>query len=218
MTSARLGDIDVRYEVEGEGPTTLVLISGLADDFHLFDLQMPAFLRAGLRVVRYDNRGIGATSKPAGPYTTAQFAADLKALVDHLGLEAFHLAGISMGGMIAQEYALAHGDDLASVTLACTYAAPGPFCGANVCAVGRDGAGDGGGDDHARRRPVGVHAGVLRDGRRSARRGGDRNAFPRPAGSGLPRPARVDPHPRHDCAAGSAHDARRSCSQPSGTS
>ncbi len=129
MTSARLGDIDVRYEVEGEGPTTLVLISGLADDFHLFDLQMPAFLRAGLRVVRYDNRGIGATSKPAGPYTTAQFAADLKALVDHLGLEAFHLAGISMGGMIAQEYALAHGDDLASVTLACTYAAPGPFCG-----------------------------------------------------------------------------------------
>jgi 3-oxoadipate enol-lactonase len=129
MTIAHLGDIDVRYEVEGEGPTTLVLISGLADDFHLFDLQMPAFLGAGLRVVRYDNRGIGATSAPAGPYTTAQFAADLKALVDHLGLEAFHLAGISMGGMIAQEYALAHGDDLASVTLACTYAAPGPFCG-----------------------------------------------------------------------------------------
>jgi 3-oxoadipate enol-lactonase len=129
MTTARLGDINVRYEVEGDGPTTLVLISGLADDLHLFDLQMPTFLRAGLRVVRYDNRGIGATSKPAGPYTTAQFAADLKSLVDHLGLDAFHLAGISMGGMIAQEYALAHGDDLASVTLACTYAAPGPFCG-----------------------------------------------------------------------------------------
>jgi 3-oxoadipate enol-lactonase len=129
MTTARLGDIDVRYEVEGDGPTTLVLISGLADDLHLFDLQMPAFLRAGLRVVRYDNRGIGATSKPTGPYTTVQFASDLKALVDHLDLRAFHLAGISMGGMIAQEYALAHGEDLASVVLACTYAAPGPFCG-----------------------------------------------------------------------------------------
>ncbi len=128
MTVVSLGDIDVNYEVEGDGDTTLVLVSGLADDLHLWDLQMPAFLEAGLRVVRYDNRGIGATSKPAGPYTTAQFAADLKALMDHLGLHGFHLAGISMGGMIAQEYALAYGDDLASVVLACTYGAPGPFC------------------------------------------------------------------------------------------
>jgi 3-oxoadipate enol-lactonase len=125
---ARLRDIDVHYEVQGEGENTLVLVSGLADDLHLWDLQMETFLAAGLRVVRYDNRGIGATSAPAGPYTTAQFADDLKALVDHLGLGRFHLAGISMGGMIAQEYALAHGEDLKSVVLACTYAAPGPFC------------------------------------------------------------------------------------------
>jgi 3-oxoadipate enol-lactonase len=124
----RLRDIDVNYEVQGDGETTLVLASGLADDLHLWDLQMETFLAAGLRVVRYDNRGIGATSAPAGPYTTAQFSDDLKALVDHLGLRDFHLAGISMGGMIAQEYALAHGEDLASVTLACTYAQPGPFC------------------------------------------------------------------------------------------
>jgi 3-oxoadipate enol-lactonase len=128
VSTVRLRDIDVNYEVEGESETTLVLVSGLADDLHLWDLQMETLLAAGLRVVRYDNRGIGATSKPAGPYTTAQFADDLKALVDHLGLRDFHLAGISMGGMIAQEYALAHGDDLASVTLLCTYAAPGPFC------------------------------------------------------------------------------------------
>jgi pimeloyl-ACP methyl ester carboxylesterase len=128
MTVVRLRDIDVNYEVAGDGPTTLVLVSGLADDLHLWDLQMDAFLNAGLRVVRYDNRGIGATSKPPGPYTTAQFAADLQALVDHLALSDFHLAGISMGGMIAQEYALARGDSLASVVLACTYAAPGPFC------------------------------------------------------------------------------------------
>jgi 3-oxoadipate enol-lactonase len=128
VSTVRLRDIDVNYEVEGEGETTLVLVSGLADDLHLWDLQMETLLAAGLRVVRYDNRGIGATSKPAGPYTTAQFADDLKALVDHLGLRDFHLAGISMGGMIAQEYALAHGDDLASVALVATYAAPGPFC------------------------------------------------------------------------------------------
>jgi 3-oxoadipate enol-lactonase len=56
------------------------------------------------------------------------FAADTKALVDHLEIADFHLLGVSMGGMIAQEYACAYPDDLRSVTLACTYAAPGPFC------------------------------------------------------------------------------------------
>jgi pimeloyl-ACP methyl ester carboxylesterase len=56
------------------------------------------------------------------------FAADTKALVDSLGISEFHLVGVSMGGMIAQEYALRHGPDLRSLTLACTYAAPGPFC------------------------------------------------------------------------------------------
>jgi 3-oxoadipate enol-lactonase len=65
---------------------------------------------------------------PEGPYTTALFAQDAKALVDELGITDFHLLGVSMGGMIAQEYALAHPGDLRSLTLACTYAAPGPFC------------------------------------------------------------------------------------------
>ena len=55
-------------------------------------------------------------------------ADDAKALADSLGITGFHLMGISMGGMIAQEYALAYPGDLRSVTFACTYAAPGPFC------------------------------------------------------------------------------------------
>jgi 3-oxoadipate enol-lactonase len=79
-------------------------------------------------VLRFDNRGIGGTSKPAGPYTSRMLADDAKALVDHLDISDFHLMGVSMGGMIAQEYAIAYGADLRSVTLACTYAAPGPFC------------------------------------------------------------------------------------------
>jgi 3-oxoadipate enol-lactonase len=52
----------------------------------------------------------------------------MKSLVDHLGIERFHLLGVSMGGMIAQEYALAHPGRLISTIFACTYAAPGPFC------------------------------------------------------------------------------------------
>src|SRR5260370_10390018 len=55
-------------------------------------------------------------------------ADDAKGLVDSLGLPGFRLMGVSMGGMIAQEYALSYPGDLQSVTFGCTYAAPGPFC------------------------------------------------------------------------------------------
>ncbi len=128
MPTARFDDVEIHYQVEGDGPETVVLINGLADDLTTWSEQMPALLDAGYRVLRFDNRGIGRSSKPLGPYTTAMFAADTKALVDHLGISDFHLLGVSMGGMIAQEFALAHPGDLRSATFACTYAAPGPFC------------------------------------------------------------------------------------------
>ena len=129
MATARLNGIDLHYRIEGEGERTMVLINGLADDLESWATQVPAFLQAGYRVLRFDNRGIGKSARPPGPYTTAMMAADTKALVDHLGLSRVHMLGVSMGGMIAQEYALAYGGDLASLALACTYAAPGPFCG-----------------------------------------------------------------------------------------
>jgi 3-oxoadipate enol-lactonase len=128
VPTVRLNDITVNYSLEGDGAETLVLVNGLADDLESWGFQMPDLLDAGLRVLRFDNRGIGGTDRPAGPYTARQLADDAKALVDHLELDRFHLLGVSMGGMIAQEYALAYGQDLASLTLACTYAAPGPFC------------------------------------------------------------------------------------------
>ena len=128
MPIAHVNGIDINYELEGEGPETLVLINGLADDLESWGFQVPDLLEAGLRVLRFDNRGIGKTDSPEGPYTSRLLADDAKALVDHLGLSDFHLMGVSMGGMISQEYALAYGSDLRSLTLACTYAAPGPFC------------------------------------------------------------------------------------------
>jgi len=128
VPTVRLNDLTVNYSLEGDGAETLVLVNGLADDLESWGFQMPDLLEAGLRVLRFDNRGIGATDRPAGPYTARQLADDTKALVDHLELDRFHLLGVSMGGMIAQEYALAYQQDLASLTLACTYAAPGPFC------------------------------------------------------------------------------------------
>jgi 3-oxoadipate enol-lactonase len=128
MPVAKINDIEVNYKLEGEGPETIVLINGLADDLETWAFQAGDFLAAGYRVLRFDNRGIGASSKPAGPYSSRMLADDAKALVDSLAITDFHLMGVSMGGMVAQEYALAFGPDLRSATFACTYAAPGPFC------------------------------------------------------------------------------------------
>lgn len=129
MTTVTVNDIDINYQLEGDGPATIVMINGLADDLDTWAYQTEDFLGAGYRVLRFDNRGVGLSSRPAGPYTTALLARDTKGLVDALGLSEFHLLGTSMGGMIAQEYAIAYPGDLKSLVLSSTYAAPGPFCG-----------------------------------------------------------------------------------------
>ncbi len=128
MPVDRLNGIDLHYRVEGEGERTVLLVNGLADDLESWGYQVPALLEAGYRVVSFDNRGIGRSSRPPGPYSVADLAADAKALVVHLGLTDIDLMGVSMGGMVAQAYALEHPQDLRSLTLACTFAAPGPFC------------------------------------------------------------------------------------------
>lgn len=128
MPVTTVNDIDINYSLEGDGRGTIVLVNGLADDLNTWELQVPDFLSAGYRVLRYDNRGVGQSSAPPGPYSSRMLADDAKALVDEFGIQGFHMLGVSMGGMIAQEYALAYPADLATVTFACTYAAPGPFC------------------------------------------------------------------------------------------
>ena len=130
MPTAHVNGIAINYEIDGAdtGKDTIVLINGLADDLLSWGFQIPALVEAGYRVLRFDNRGIGKTDRPVGPYTSRQMAADAKALVDHLGITGFHLMGVSMGGMIAEEYAIAYPGDLKSVTLACTYGKADAFC------------------------------------------------------------------------------------------
>jgi 3-oxoadipate enol-lactonase len=128
MPTASVNGIEVNYVLEGEGEDTIVLVNGLADDLETWVFQMEDFLGAGYRVLRFDNRGVGQTSVPPGPYTSRMLADDAKALVDQLGITGFHLMGVSMGGMIAQEYAINYGADLKTAAFVCTYAAPGPFC------------------------------------------------------------------------------------------
>jgi pimeloyl-ACP methyl ester carboxylesterase len=130
VPKVKVNGIDINYQIDGEGAPngTIVLINGLADDLLSWGFQMPALLDAGYRVLRFDNRGIGQSDRPAGPYSSRMLADDTKALLDKLGISGFHLMGVSMGGMISQEYALAYGSDLKSLTLACTYGTADAFC------------------------------------------------------------------------------------------
>jgi 3-oxoadipate enol-lactonase len=114
------GEIEIHYRVEGDGPETVVLVNGIGDDLEAWLLQVPDLLAAGLRVVSFDNRGLGGSSKPAGPYTSRQGASDTRTVVETVGLESFHLVGCSMGGLIALEYALAFPARLRSLVLANT--------------------------------------------------------------------------------------------------
>jgi 3-oxoadipate enol-lactonase len=139
MPTAEVNGITINYQLESSGGGDLiVLVNGLADDLLTWEGQVPAFLDAGYRVLRYDNRGIGKSSRPPGPYTSEIMSDDLHALLLHpdLNVKQFHLLGVSMGGMISQTYALkypngspeAKGLEMLSLSLCCTYAEPTPFC------------------------------------------------------------------------------------------
>jgi 3-oxoadipate enol-lactonase len=78
-------------------------------------------LRQDFETIVYDHRGVGASSRMEEPFTIAQLAEDAAGLLDALELDSAHVIGISMGGMIAQELALAHPEHVRTLTLGCTY-------------------------------------------------------------------------------------------------
>jgi 3-oxoadipate enol-lactonase len=127
MPLVHANGIDIHYRISGAGAETALLVNGVGDDLEGWAMQVDPFVAAGLRVITFDNRGVGRSSLPPGPYSSREMAADTKALADALGLTGFHLVGVSMGGLIAQEYALAHPADLRTVVLANTYARPDAY-------------------------------------------------------------------------------------------
>ena len=111
----KANDIEINYEIEGEGP--LVTMShSLACNLSMWDEQVRA-LRERYRVLRFDTRGHGQTSAPSGAYSLDQLAGDLLALLKGLGIERTHFVGLSMGGMIGQVFALAHPNMIESLVL-----------------------------------------------------------------------------------------------------
>src|SRR5579871_378234 len=122
MVKARVGDIMVNYEVVGEGEP-LLLIGGGGDDLTSWAFQIPTFAQH-FTTIAFDNRGAGETDKPVGPYTTAQMAVDAHGLLDVLEVDRAHVLGVSMGGMIAQEFAIAYPERVNKLVLACTCSEP----------------------------------------------------------------------------------------------
>ena len=110
--------IEIHYEIEGNGPW-LTLSHSLACNLHMWDPQM-AVLTKKFKVLRYDTRGHGQSSAPAGEYTLEQLANDVKGLLDGLKIKQTHWAGLSMGGMIGQAFALKYPGVFQSMVLADT--------------------------------------------------------------------------------------------------
>jgi len=101
-------DIEIYYEDHGTGPP-VVLIHGYPLSGRAWDRVVPALLEAGYRVITYDRRGFGQSSRPATGYDYDTFAADLHALLEHLDLRQAFLVGHSMGTGEVTRYLASYG-------------------------------------------------------------------------------------------------------------
>ncbi len=119
MPVARVGDIDIQYELGGAGPP-LLYISGTGGDLRLKPGVFEAPLPSRFEVLAFDQRGMGRTSKPAGPYSMAGYGDDAAGLMDAIGWDEALVIGVSFGGMVAQELVLRHPRKVRKLVLACT--------------------------------------------------------------------------------------------------
>jgi 3-oxoadipate enol-lactonase len=118
MEQAQINGINIAYELAGAG-TPMVMIHGAQGDQTMF-AGLAATFRARFKVLTFDQRGSGLSDKPDMPYTMEMLADDAAALMDRLGIADAHIIGVSMGGMIAQEFALRHARRVRSLVLGCT--------------------------------------------------------------------------------------------------
>jgi len=110
--------VNIRWEERGSG-TPLLLIQGLGYARWSWDPVVPG-LAERFRVLYFDNRGIGDSDKPEGPYTAQLMADDALQVLDEAGVERAHVLGASLGGMIAQEVAVAAPERVEKLVLCCT--------------------------------------------------------------------------------------------------
>ena len=118
MPKTKANDIDIYYEIDGEGDA-LAMIMGLGGGIPWLFRQVPVLSRQ-YRVIAFDNRGTGYSDAPDIPYTMEMMAADLAGLLETIGAKTAHVFGISMGGMIAQNFALLYPEKVKSLILGAT--------------------------------------------------------------------------------------------------
>jgi pimeloyl-ACP methyl ester carboxylesterase len=112
------GAVRIAYDVRGGGPP-LLLVQGLAYARWGWE-PVVDLLAERFTVLQFDNRGVGESDVPEGPYTVADMAADAVAVLDAEGVERAHVVGASLGGMIAQELAVSRPGRVDRLVLACT--------------------------------------------------------------------------------------------------
>jgi pimeloyl-ACP methyl ester carboxylesterase len=112
---ARNGNIRIAYQRRGSGPV-IVFLHGIGGNRTNWQDQLDAFSDDYLAIA-WDARGYGDSGDPAEPLVFSQFAEDLKCVLDQLGAEKAHLVGLSMGGMIAQDFYARYPDRVATLVL-----------------------------------------------------------------------------------------------------
>ena len=118
MPFLELNGLDLYYERHGSGPP-LLNISGSGGDLRRSRPDRSPLNKA-FDVVHYDQRGLGQTSKPAGPYSMADYADDAVAVMEAMGWESANVVGTSFGGMVALNMAIHHSERIDKMVLNCT--------------------------------------------------------------------------------------------------
>ncbi len=109
----------IYFQIRGEG-SPLVLLMGFGADGDVWEKHVAVY-EQHFKCIVLDNRGVGKSGQPQGPYTTEMMAEDTIAVMDHLDISTAQVAGISMGGAIAQSLALNHPDRVSSLCLISTW-------------------------------------------------------------------------------------------------
>lgn len=118
MPKVNVNGLEMYYETQGEG-MPLVLIAGLGYPLWEWHKMVP-LLAKHFRVITFDNRGVGQTDKPDGPYTAWMLASDVAGLLDALKIEQAVIMGHSMGGFVAQAFALEYPQRVSKLILCST--------------------------------------------------------------------------------------------------
>jgi pimeloyl-ACP methyl ester carboxylesterase len=118
MALIKANGIEIYHEISGSGPP-LVLIMGLGCSARQWQWMVPVFAES-FQVIAFDNRGVGRSGKPDMEYTTDLFADDISALLKALHVDKAHIFGVSVGGMIAQRFALKYPGMVDRLVLGCT--------------------------------------------------------------------------------------------------